>query len=108
MTDTKKRTLPEIQQEYQNLCLKAGHLQYQVSVFSGDLDMVNKELRSLNFEAAALKAEDEKASAKAVEEGAKTAAAEFAPSPAVEASPATLAQARSKRQKNTAQKEAVK
>lgn len=56
MSETNKRTIAEIQTEYQNLCLKAGHLQYQVYTFSKDLDMVNTELRALNLEAAAVKA----------------------------------------------------
>lgn len=57
------RTIPEIQQEYQNLCLKAGQLQYQVYTFSKDLEMVNKELRDLNLEAAAVNAAQEAAKA---------------------------------------------
>jgi hypothetical protein len=67
------RTIPEIQNEYQNLCLKAGHLQYQVTVFQGDLDLVNKELRDLNLEAASVKAAEAKA--------ASDAAAAAAPKP---------------------------
>lgn len=59
MSENKKRSIPEIQSEYQNLCLKAGHLQYQVYTFSRDLEMVNQELRDLNLEAAAVKAVEE-------------------------------------------------
>ena len=36
--------------------MKAGHLQYQIEVFSDDLDLVNQSLKDLNFEAAALQA----------------------------------------------------
>lgn len=55
MSEKKTRTLDQIQQEYQNLCLKSGHMQYQIEALSVDLDMVNKEMRDLNFEAAAAK-----------------------------------------------------
>lgn len=65
MSETQKRTIAEIQAEYQNLCLKGGHLQYQVYTFSKDLDMVNQELRSLNLEAASVKAAEDKAAAEA-------------------------------------------
>lgn len=65
MTDKKSRTIPEIQQEYQNLCLKAGHLQYQVYNHTRDLEMINSELRDLNLEAAAVQAAE---AAKAKEE----------------------------------------
>lgn len=57
----KKRSIAEIQQDYQSACLKAGHLQYQVFVYSKDLEMVNEQLREFNLEAAAVKAEEEKA-----------------------------------------------
>lgn len=60
-----KRTVPEIQQQYKNLCLKAGHLQYQVYTLGKDLEFVNKELRDLNLEAASLKADEDKAAAEA-------------------------------------------
>lgn len=58
MTDTKtpERNLQDIQQEYINLCNKAGHLQYQIFVYEKDLSILNDTLRSLNFEAAALQA----------------------------------------------------
>ena len=68
------RTVPEIQQEYQNLCIKAGHLQYQIYTYEKDVEMINKELRDLNLEAAASKA----AEAKASEEAAAKAAADAA------------------------------
>lgn len=66
MSEAKKRSIPEIQQEYQNLCLKAGHLQYQVYTFTKDLEAVNKELRDLNLEAAAVKAAEDAEKAAAV------------------------------------------
>lgn len=56
MSDS-KRTLPVINQEYANLCVKAGNLQYQIVVFQTDLALLNEELRELNFEAAKLQAE---------------------------------------------------
>lgn len=60
-----KRSIPEIQQEYQNLCLKAGHVQYQIYTHTSDLELVNAQLRDLNLEAAAVKAEEDKKAAEA-------------------------------------------
>lgn len=54
-----KRSIPEIQGEYQTLCTKAGHVQYQIFTLSKDLEMMNQELRDLNLEAAAVKAEED-------------------------------------------------
>lgn len=47
------RTIPEIQQEYQQNCTRAGHLQYQIYTLEKDLALVNDLLRNLNFEASA-------------------------------------------------------
>lgn len=47
------RKVEEIHAEYSNLCAKAGHLQYQISVLSKDLKTLNDQLETLNFEAAA-------------------------------------------------------
>ena len=51
--ETKKvsRSVAEIQGEYQALCTRAGHIQYQVFTLSKDLDMLNESMRNLNFEA---------------------------------------------------------
>lgn len=57
----KKRTVEELQQEYANLCARAGHLQYQVYTLSKDLEIVNQTMRDLNFEAAAAKQAEEAA-----------------------------------------------
>lgn len=54
--EKKSRSLQEIQSDYQNLCVKAGHIQYQISVMSEDLALVNKTLKDLNFEGAAAQA----------------------------------------------------
>jgi hypothetical protein len=48
---TKTRTYDEVSQEYQQGCLRAGHLQYQISALSKDLDILNESLRNLNLEA---------------------------------------------------------
>ncbi len=75
MSEEKKtpRTLEAIQQEYQQTCLNAGHVQYQLSAIRSDADAkvnelekgltnLNSKLRDLNIEAAASqKAEKEKA-----------------------------------------------
>lgn len=52
----KKRTIEEIHQEYSRICSQAGHVQYQVSVLSKDLEQLNGQLRALNVEAAELNA----------------------------------------------------
>lgn len=70
-----KRSIPEIQQEYQNLCLKAGHVQYQLFTNQKDLELLNGELRKLNLEAAAVKAAQDSALA-AVEAPAEVPAAQ--------------------------------
>ncbi len=51
------RSIEEIQKDYQNLCLKAGHVQYQVVTLKKDLEMMNEQLRDLNLEAAAAHAD---------------------------------------------------
>lgn len=63
------RDIKEVEQEFSNLCAKAGHLQYQVAVFSEDLKLVNEEIKKLNFEAAAIHAATKEA---AKEEVAKS------------------------------------
>lgn len=52
MSENKKeRSLAEIQTQYAELCTRAGHIQYQISALSKDLDLVNEELRKINLEA---------------------------------------------------------
>lgn len=54
MPDVKKhRPIDEISKDYGQLVYKAGDLQYKVSIFSEELDLVNKEIKELNLEAAA-------------------------------------------------------
>lgn len=55
------RELKEIQQEYQELCLKAGQAQYQVKVLKAELDNYNSRLLEINREAAARNELDKKA-----------------------------------------------
>ena len=57
--ESKNRSMQEIQQDYANLCVKAGQLQYQIYTFEKDLADVNKELRDLNIEAATTKAKED-------------------------------------------------
>lgn len=47
-----ERSLQEIQQEYTGLALKAGQAQYQIVTIQKELDMLNSQMRDLNFEAA--------------------------------------------------------
>jgi hypothetical protein len=56
--ETKTRTVADIQQEYQQSCLRAGHLQYQIDALSKDLSLLNSTMRDLNLEAADLKAKE--------------------------------------------------
>lgn len=65
MEESKSRTIPEIQQEYQSQCLRAGDIQYRISVMSRDLELVNERMKALNNEAAAVKAAEAKAAAEA-------------------------------------------
>jgi septal ring factor EnvC (AmiA/AmiB activator) len=64
------RTVQEIQNEYSNLCAKAGHLQYQIATLGKDLDLLNAQLRDLNFEAASAKNNEEAVKAAAAKEQA--------------------------------------
>ncbi len=59
-----KRTVEQIHKEYSQLCTQAGHLQYQILVVSQDLELLNKQLRELNLEAAKIAAEDKAESEK--------------------------------------------
>ena len=57
MSEAKKeRTIESVHQEYSRLCSQAGHVQYQISVLSKDLETLNVQLRELNAEAFALQA----------------------------------------------------
>ena len=61
MSEEKKlRSMEEIQTEFGTLCTKAGHLQYQISVFKEDLALLNAQIKELNFEAAKVKAAEGK------------------------------------------------
>ena len=53
------RTIETIQQEFYGLCARAGQLQYQVHTSAKDLEQINKQIRDLNLEAAALKAKQD-------------------------------------------------
>lgn len=75
MEEVKKqeRTLEQVTQEYSQLCSKAGHAQYQIHVHTKDLELINKELRDLNFEAAAIQNKAKEEAAKAEEAPAEEA-----------------------------------
>lgn len=53
MSDKPKRTVEEIQKQYEQGCFRAGHLAYQIFALSKDLEALNGTLRDLNLEAAA-------------------------------------------------------
>ena len=55
------RTIPEIQAQYQSLCTRLGHVQYQVFTHQKDIETINSTLRDLNLEAASVQAAENKA-----------------------------------------------
>lgn len=68
----KQRSVAEIQQEYTGLALRSGQLQYQIFTFNKDLELLNKQMRDLNFEAAAAKARDDQELAKQAQQVAES------------------------------------
>jgi hypothetical protein len=56
-----ERTLETLQQEYTQLAVKAGHLQFQIFGLNKELVLVNNLLQDLNLEAAKKQAEAPKA-----------------------------------------------
>lgn len=76
MSEEKKaRTVAEISQEYQGLCTRSGHLQYQINTMQKDLDLLNSTMRDLNFEAAAVQQKEAAAKAAAEQSAAAGTAA---------------------------------
>lgn len=63
------RALADIQQEYQQLCLKSGQFQYQKYVLERDLEVANKRLFEINSEAAERNQLDAEAQKAEVKEG---------------------------------------
>lgn len=59
------REWSDIQKEYQELCMNAGQLQYQITVYEADLARMNARLLEINNEGAARKQLD---AAKSTEE----------------------------------------
>lgn len=53
------RSIEEIQTHYNQLCLRAGDLQYRIKCFQGDLDVCNQALVQVNQEGAARKKLDD-------------------------------------------------
>lgn len=49
------RQMAEIEQEYGKLVSQAGQAQYQIFVYTEDLQRINDAMRNLNYEAAARK-----------------------------------------------------
>lgn len=47
------REMKEIQEEYHRLCINAGQVQYQLTVYQQELNNINERLRSINNEGAA-------------------------------------------------------
>lgn len=64
MTDLKRnRTIEEVTQEYGALCARAGNLQYNIVIMQNDLELINETLRTLNHEAALIKAGEQSSEA---------------------------------------------
>jgi hypothetical protein len=53
MSEKKNRSLADIHAEYSNVCAKAGHVQYGLYIAQKDLELLNQQLKDLNFEAVA-------------------------------------------------------
>lgn len=64
MEEKKHREVSQIQLEYQQLCVRAGDIQYRVQALKKDLELVNSNLRDLNLEAAAAHGAQQKAASK--------------------------------------------
>lgn len=58
------RPLNDIQNEYGQVAVQAGTLQYQIAVYTEDLKSVNERLRKLNLEANARNQLDKETSVK--------------------------------------------
>ena len=56
MSEKQEKTVESIQQEYTQLCARAGHVQYQLHTLTQDLEQINLQLRDLNLEAAKIAA----------------------------------------------------
>lgn len=56
-----KRTVEDIQKDFNNLAFKAGHLQFQIDCNTGDLNKINQTLKDLNLEFVAAKNAEAKA-----------------------------------------------
>lgn len=67
----KDRSVQDCQNDYQNMCLKAGHLQYQIFTLKKDLELVNESLRDVNLEAAGIKAKEAAQNEQKAEEQSK-------------------------------------
>ena len=67
MSETTKpaRTIEQVQQEFNQACLRAGHLEYTIYTNKKDLELLNQTIRNLNFEAASIQAANQKAAAEA-------------------------------------------
>jgi hypothetical protein len=66
--------MKEVEQDYGNLIAKAGQLQYQIKIAKDDLDVLNEQLKELNFEAAAINAKAKKDAEEAASASAVAAA----------------------------------
>ncbi len=56
-SEAPKRTLEDVQKEYNNLAFRAGHLQYEIAVKTKDLGMINDGMKSLAAEGSKLQAQ---------------------------------------------------
>lgn len=63
---TEKETIESLQNSYSQLCTKAGHLNYQIGIFSKELASLNAQMEEINHKAAALKAAEPKPALTAV------------------------------------------
>lgn len=75
-----QRTVAQVQQEFANLAVRAGSLQFEIEGKKNDLKLVNDSLRNLTFEYNTL-LQKEQAIAQAVQAAAQAAKAATPPAP---------------------------
>lgn len=71
MSDEKKRTLSDVNNEYTALCAQAGQKQYLLECAKQDLKALNEAIKQLNTEAAKMQ-QEEMAAKKAAAEAPAT------------------------------------
>lgn len=56
----KELTIDDLTKQYGDLCAKAGHIKYQIFIMEYDLNKLHEAMKSINNQAAELKAKEKK------------------------------------------------